>query len=164
MESESKKLTPANQAKRENNTRKRDRNRKKRGSKTKVAVEGPPKPKNTLLPSPEKKVYRSKLPPLPVRKIDEPLATCPICNEVIENIAEALTSPEGGFCHFDCVLAKIASDERISETQKVSYVGRGTFAVVEPTTEGGFSFVKKIVWETPETFDTMKKYVEATKK
>jgi hypothetical protein len=92
------------------------------------------------------------------------MVVCPLCGEVIENIASALTYPEGGFCHFDCVLEKIAKDERLTDKQKVSYIGRGTFAIVEENGEGGFSFAKRIVWETAENLDTMKKYVEATKK
>jgi len=92
------------------------------------------------------------------------MVECPLCGKVIENIASALIYPEGGFCHFDCVLEKIAKDERLTDKQKVSYIGRGTFAVVEENEENGFTFAKKIIWETPENLDTMKKYVEATKK
>ncbi len=164
MESESNKQIPANQPKRDSSNRKRDRKRKKRGSKAKGAPEAGKKPKNTLLPSQTKTPYRSSLPPLPARRVEEPLLECPLCGKVIEVIASALTHPSGGFCHFDCVLAKIAQDERLSENQKVSYIGRGTFAVVESQAENSFTFVKKIVWETPESFDTMKKYVEANKR
>ncbi len=164
MEPESNTPTPANPGKRDTTNRKRERKRKKRAPKAKGASESAKKPKNTLLPSPTKTPYHSTLPPLPVRRVEEPLLDCPLCGKVIENIASALTHPEGGFCHFDCVLEKIAKDERISEGQKVSYIGRGTFAVVETNSENGFSFAKKIVWETPESFDTMKKYVEANKK
>ncbi|HHT80147.1 MAG TPA: hypothetical protein GXZ69_02750 [Spirochaetales bacterium] len=164
MEPESNNKTSANQPKRDSSNRKRDRKRKKRGSKAKGGAEGNKKPKNTLLPSQTKVPYHSSLPPLPVKRVEEPLLECPLCGKVIETIASALTHPSGGFCHFDCVLEKITKDEHLSEQQKVSYVGRGTFAVVEPNQETGFSFVKKIVWETPETFDTMKKYVEANKK
>ena len=165
MEPESKKQTPAaNQAKRESSNRKRDRKRKKRGPKAKIAPETTKKPLNTLLPTQAKAPYHSNLPPLPVKRIEEPMVVCPLCGEVIENIASALTYPEGGFCHFDCVLEKIAKDERLTDKQKVSYIGRGTFAIVEENGEGGFSFAKRIVWETAENLDTMKKYVEATKK
>ncbi len=165
MEPESKKqTTAANQPKRESSNRKRDRKRKKRGSKAKGAPEGTKKPLNTLLPSQTKVPYHSSLPPLPIKRIEEPLLECPLCGKVIENIASALTYPEGGFCHFDCVLEKIAKDERITENQKVSYIGRGTFAVVEENEENGFSFTKKIIWETLESLDIMKKYVETNKK
>ncbi len=164
MEPESNKQNPANQGKRDGSNRKRDRKRKKRGPKAKGTVEAAKKPKNTLLPTQTKVPYHSNLPPLPVRKVEEPLLDCPLCGKVIENIASALTHPQGGYCHFDCVLEKIGQDERLTEAQKVSYIGRGTFAIVEANAENGFSFVKKIIWETPESFDTMKKYVEANKK
>lgn len=164
MEPESNKQTPANQPKRDSSNRKRDRKRKKRGSKAKGASEGSKKPKNTLLPSQTKTPYHSNLPPLPVKRVEEPLLECPLCGKVIELIASALTHPSGGFCHFDCVLEKISKDEHLTDAQKVSYIGRGTFAVVEANAENGFTFVKKIIWETPESFNTMKKYVEANKK
>lgn len=165
MEPESKKpTTAANLPKKDSSNRKRDRKRKKRGSKAKGTPEATKKPKNTLLPSQTKVPFHSSLPPLPVKRIEEPLLECPLCGEVIENIASALTHPEGGFCHFDCVLEKISKDEHLTDKQKVSYIGRGTFAVVEEDEEKGFSFTKKIIWETPESFDIMKKYVEANKK
>lgn len=165
MEPESKKQTAAaSQPKRDTSNRKRDRKRKKRGPKVKSVAEPVKKPKNTLLPSQEKVPYHSSLPPLPVKRVEEPLLDCPLCGKVIENIASALVYPEGGFCHFDCVLEKITKDERLTDKQKVSYIGRGTFAVVEEQEDNGFSFAKKIIWETPESFDTMKKYVEANKK
>jgi len=165
MEPESKKQTTAtSQPKRESSNRKRDRKRKKRGPKVKSTTELTKKPLNTLLPTQTKVPYHSSLPPLPVRRVEEPMVECPLCGKVIENIASALIYPEGGFCHFDCVLEKIAKDERLTDKQKVSYIGRGTFAVVEENEENGFTFAKKIIWETPENLDTMKKYVEATKK
>lgn len=165
MEPESKKQTPsANQPKRDSSNRKRDRKRKKRGVKPKSAPDPIKKPMNTLLPSQTKVPYHSSLPPLPIRRIEEPLLDCPLCGKVIENIASALIHPDGGFCHFDCVLEKLGKDEHITEEQKISYIGKGTFAVVEENAETGFSFTKKIIWETPESFDTMKKYVEANKK
>jgi hypothetical protein len=159
--------------------RKRDRNRRnsKKGSKGKSQGTASPVAqssssassssssfKNSLLPDQTKRVFHSNLPQLPVRKINEPLEVCPICNKVVSNIAEAFTSEAGGHCHFDCVLNQITESETLTENQKVSYIGRGTFAVVEPKEGGGFTFVKRIVWENQETFDAMKKYVEASKK
>ncbi|MDD3902281.1 MAG: hypothetical protein WC136_06660 [Sphaerochaeta sp.] len=169
MESDSKNLEAINQNKNQNANRKRDRYKKsgKKGAKNKATAttkEVVNKPKNTLLPPQAKKPYHSNLPQLPVKKVEEPLETCKLCNQVIENIAQALSHPEGGHCHFDCILSKIAEDEHVNDKQKVSYIGRGTFAVVEPKEEGGFTFVKRIVWENQESFDAMKKYVEANKK
>jgi hypothetical protein len=150
--------------------RKRDRNRRnnKKGAKGKAPGTASPVTssalKSSLLPDQTKRVFHSNLPQLPVRKVKEPLEVCSICNKVVSNIAEAFTSEAGGHCHFDCVLKQIAESETLTENQKVSYIGRGTFAVVEPKEGGGFTFVKRIVWENQETFDAMKKYVEASKK
>ena len=150
--------------------RKRDRGRRngKKGSKAKgpavLATNNANVSKESLLPEQTKRAFHSNLPQLPVKKIDEPLEICPLCNKVIENIAESFTSEGGGHCHFDCVLNKLSKTESLTEKQKVSYIGRGTFAVVEPKDDGGFTFVKRIVWENQEAFDAMKKYVEASKK
>ena len=144
--------------------RKDKRNRSKKQSKGKTAPkEGANKPKNTLLPDTARKAYHSNLPQLPVKRVAEPLETCAYCGQVIETIASALTHPEGGFCHFDCVLAHIAEEEHVTEKQKVSYIGRGTFAVVEQNEDCSFTFVKRIVWENGEALDAMRKYVEGIK-
>ncbi|AEV28349.1 hypothetical protein SpiGrapes_0494 [Sphaerochaeta pleomorpha str. Grapes] len=171
MVSENSKLE-SNPPQKSSGNRKRDRGRRntKKGSRPKGPAQAAPSTvaaspvKNSLLPDQTKRVFHSNLPQLPVKKVQEPLEVCPICNKTIENIAEAFTSESGGHSHFDCVLKKIAESETLAENQKVSYIGRGTFAVVEPKEGGGFTFVKRIVWENQETFDAMKKYVEAAKK
>ena len=86
-----------------------------------------------------------------------------MCGKPIPLIANALTHPEGGYCHFDCVLASLAEREHLKENQKVSYIGRGTFAVAEKNDEGSYTFVKRIEWESSESFAAMKKYVEEIK-
>ncbi len=145
-------------------SRKDKRNRAKKQSKAKQAQkESVNKPKNTLLPEQGRKPFHSNLPQLPVKRVSEPLENCKLCGQVIDVIASALTHPEGGFCHFDCVLQQIGAEQSLAENQKVSYIGRGTFAVVETKEDGTFTFVRRIVWENAETFEQMKKYVEATK-
>ncbi|MGE4583399.1 MAG: hypothetical protein AB7C91_02005 [Sphaerochaeta sp.] len=147
------------------NQRKRDkRNRSKKQAKAKVVQkEGASKPKNTLLPDPARRIYHSNLPQVPVKKVTEPLDTCIICGQVIDVIASAMTHPQGGFCHFDCVLEKLKAEEQLSDSQKISYIGRGTFAVVQQNEDGTFTFVKRIVWENAEALEKMKKYVETVK-
>ena len=72
-------------------------------------------------------------------------------------------SPIGGLAlSFDCVLS-ILQKKKPAENQKVSYIGRGTFAVVETKEDGTFTFIRRVVWENAETFEQMKKFVEATK-
>ena len=151
------------QLKRERN-RKEKRNRSKKQSKAKQAQkESVANPKNTLPPETAKKPYHSTIPQLPVKRVSEPLETCKICGQVIDVIASALTHPEGGFCHFDCVLEQIAAQQPLAANQKVSYIGRGTFAVVETKEDGTFTFIRRVVWENTEAFEQMKKFVEATK-
>lgn len=163
METE-KRIIEQGQLKREK-SRKEKRNRSKKQSKVKQLVqkESVSKPKNTLLPEPEKKPFHSNLPQLPVKRVTEPLEVCKICGEVIDVIASAMTHPQGGFCHFDCVVNQIAAEQPLAENQKVSYIGRGTFAVVEQKEDGTFTFQRRIIWENAETFEQMKKFVEAAK-
>jgi hypothetical protein len=164
MESESKNREPGNSKPKRNRKDKRNRS-KKPAKKNTVAkdAETPKKPKNSLLPQQNKKPYHSNLPQLPVKRVTEPQEICKICDQVIEGIACAITHPEGGFCHFDCVLEQIAESEGLKDNQKVSYIGRGTFAVVQTEEDGSFSFVKRIVYENSEAFTAMKKYVESAK-
>ncbi len=152
-------------------TNSQGRQKRRTRSKKQSKAKGTPKEKvkkgsgkNSLLPEQHHKPYHSNLPQLPVKKVHEPKETCVICGEVIEGIASALTHPDGGFCHFDCVLNKIKEDEKLSLLQKVSYIGKGTFAVVNQEEDGSFSFTKKIVWESSEAFAKMKQYVEEIKK
>jgi hypothetical protein len=97
--------------------------------------------------------------------VTEPLHKCSLCGKTIENIAEAISESEPKtFSHFDCVLQKIAKQENLGENQKISYIGKGIFAVVESDNKGNFQFLKKIVYEEPEKFEAMKLYVEELKK
>jgi hypothetical protein len=165
MVSDKEKLEPTASGKPSGNRRReRARRNGKKGGRKGQGNRGNNSAKDSLLPSRTKRAFHSNLPPLPVRKVKEPLETCPLCDKVIENIAESFSAEDGRHCHFDCVLRKIAQDEQLTGNQKISYIGRGTFAVVEPKEGGGFTFVKRIVWENQETFDAMKKYVEASKK
>jgi len=146
-----------NQGKKPKRDRRRGnrRNRKAKGNQKNVEQE--------LQVQPNKKKFTSSLPPLPVKKVVEPKEVCVMCEKPIPLIANALTHPEGGYCHFDCVLASLNEKEQPKEGQKISYVGRGTFAVVEKDSEGALTFLKKIEWESAESFAAMKKYVEEMK-
>jgi hypothetical protein len=116
---------------------------------------------------PEQKKQRPehKHPQIVVPRVQEPVPVCAICNKPIEAIAQAICGPEpNSFNHFDCVLRKIADDEHLQPHQKVSYIGRGTFAVIETDSEGKFVIIKRIPYESPETFAGMKRYVEEQKR
>jgi len=96
-------------------------------------------------------------------KVVEPKPVCKICGKPIETIADSISEPNGGYSHFSCVITKIEKDEKITDKQKVSYLGRGAFGVIE-TIDGHFSILKTINYETPESFSSMKKFVDAQKK
>ncbi|HLW21871.1 MAG TPA: hypothetical protein VKZ39_01670 [Sphaerochaetaceae bacterium] len=103
--------------------------------------------------------------PIIVPKVQEPVPECAFCEKPIEAIAQAISGAEPGiFYHFDCVLRKIAEDEKLAPTQKVSYIGKGVFAVVDTDTDGKFIIVKRIPFESPENFAAMKQFVEEQKR
>ncbi len=110
-------------------------------------------------------VHRSNMPSVYVPRLQEPLPVCAICGRPIENIASAVSGPlPETYNHFDCVLAKIAEEEHVQPPCKVSYIGRGTFAVIEMQKDGSFVIQKRIVYESAETFSAMKRFVEENKK
>lgn len=98
-----------------------------------------------------------------VPQVVEPRPNCAICGEPIETFAEAISEPDGGYSHFDCVLDKIRQQEKVQEPDKVSYIGHGTFAVVSKDAEGKYIIKTRIPYETADCFNGMKKQVEATK-
>lgn len=110
--------------------------------------------------------FQGSLPSLPVYKVHEPLPVCADCGQTIDSIASAIAGREPGtYRHFDCVLEAIKKEERVTENQSVSYIGRGTFAVIEKSAEKpGFTFVKRISVEEASMFTGMKKTVEENKK
>jgi hypothetical protein len=66
------------------------------------------------------------------RRPDRPSPLCSICGDPIKDITSALARPNDGTpVHFDCAL-KIAGEElKPREDEKVIYLGKGSFAVVE---------------------------------
>lgn len=115
-----------------------------------------------LLPSQNKITPKSSLPPLEIKKVKEPLVECDYCKKTIKNIASAIKGDEV-YYHFDCVLEKIRKEYNVKENQLVSYVGRGSFAIIEKDSEGKIKFTQTIQVENPKQFDSMKKYVEEVK-
>ena len=100
---------------------------------------------------------------LPVPQVVEPRPACVLCGQPIETFAEAISEPNGGYSHFDCVLEKIRQQEQVQEPDSVSYIGHGTFAVVTKDAEGKYSIKTRIPYESADSFNGMKKQVEAAK-
>ncbi len=92
---------------------------------------------------------------------------CSICEKPIESITQAFSSGEPGeIAHFDCVLRKLQEDEKLTERQRISYIGNGTFAVIEyknKNSTGPFSIIKRFQIETKESTDKIKKIVNERK-
>jgi hypothetical protein len=76
---------------------------------------------------------------------------CPMCNEPIADIATCLADRQTNVpVHFDCVLNKLNADEKLLPNQKIVYVGKGCFAVVEfenPRDTRHFKILRQIEWE-----------------
>lgn len=98
-----------------------------------------------------------------VPKVVEPHPVCNICGQEIELISQAISEPNGGYSHFDCVLQKIAQMENVQDPDKVSYVGHGEFAVVSKDEQGHIFIKTRIPYESKENYEAMKKYVEGVK-
>ena len=80
--------------------------------------------------------------------------TCEYCNQPIEDLASSIAAQESGNpAHFDCVLAKINASEKLSENEKITYIGNGKFAVVyfeNPHDLRHFTIRRVIEWENRE--------------
>jgi len=96
-------------------------------------------------------------------KVVEPLPLCVICGKKIDTIADSISEGNGEYSHFSCVISKIGEQEKITDKQKVSYLGKGSFGIIEEK-EGKFTILKKIDYETQESFTAMKHFVEDQKK
>ncbi|MFA7109805.1 MAG: hypothetical protein WC162_11740 [Sphaerochaetaceae bacterium] len=96
-------------------------------------------------------------------KVVEPFPLCVICGKKIDTIADAISEGNGEYSHFACVIDKIGKQENINDKQKVSYLGKGSFGIIEKL-EGKFTILKKIDYETQESFAAMKHFVEEQKK
>lgn len=98
-----------------------------------------------------------------VPKVQEPHVICSICGKGIDAIASAISEPDGSYSHFDCVIQKIKEQYHVEEGQKVSYLGRGVFGIIEMK-DGAFTILDRINYESPESLHQMKNFVESNKK
>jgi len=91
---------------------------------------------------------------------DQPAVTCALCGKQIFDLSSALAGREGGLpVHFDCALAQASQGESLGPSERVSYIGRGCFAVIEYKDKSMTSFVvkRRIQWEKEgEKFDWRK--------
>lgn len=79
---------------------------------------------------------------------------CELCNQPILEIASAMANRGSGKpVHFDCIVRKLSENERLSEKDRMTYIGNGKFAVLHfenPHDMRHFSIAKEIEWERAE--------------
>ena len=100
---------------------------------------------------------------LDIPQVREPNPLCSICGEPITTIADAISESNGSFSHFDCVIARIREQEKVSADETVSYIGHGNFAVFVKDEEGRYSIKTRIPYESKDSYEAMKRFVEGTK-
>ncbi len=110
---------------------------------------------------PKRKEHHSNIPVNEPKIINEPVPSCQICKEPIQNICQSIMTPEGNSVHFDCVLSVLNDQYSPKENQKISYIGSGKFGLCEKNEEGKWSIIETIQYESNETHRKMIEYVES---
>jgi len=91
-------------------------------------------------------------PVLPANPITTP--DCPWCGHQIKDITTAISDKETGLpVHFDCVLDRIGSIEKLESNETVCYIGGGRFGIIHynhPHDTRNFSIKKIYEWEVKE--------------
>lgn len=56
--------------------------------------------------------------------------TCPVCNEGVKEVGNAIDFQGKGPTHFDCVIRALTKQEKLNPGEKIAYVGSGRFGVI----------------------------------
>ena len=91
---------------------------------------------------------------------DRPRLPCAICGEVIQDITTALSRPlDNTPVHFDCALTVVSEELKPGDGEKVIYLGKGSFAVVEQSAyqQRKLIICRRTDWEKPEDFTEWRK-------
>jgi hypothetical protein len=79
---------------------------------------------------------------------------CPICQKAVRDLTSAITHKESGQpAHFDCILRALRSDNAVQQHEKICYLGKGSFGIVQFREHSGrpsFFIRKRIQYEDPE--------------
>ncbi len=60
----------------------------------------------------------------------EALFVCPVCEEGVKELGNAIDFQGQGPTHFDCVLRALNDSERLMPGEKIIYIGSGKFGVI----------------------------------
>ncbi|MBQ6780747.1 MAG: hypothetical protein IJP62_05890 [Treponema sp.] len=90
-----------------------------------------------------------------IREFKSRNPVCELCGQPILEMASAMANKgSGNPVHFDCIVKKLSEHERLSEKDRMTYIGNGKFAVLHfenPHDMRHFSIVKEIEWERAES-------------
>ncbi len=84
-------------------------------------------------------------------KISKAVYKCDICGKDIKEISSAIASPETqNPVHFDCIIQKLKDENTLENTDRIVYLGAGSFGIVrqeknKPAKD--FTIIKKIEFE-----------------
>lgn len=105
------------------------------------------------------KIERPKWVPPKTSTVPLPVLDCSFCGQPIRDLSHAISDKANGSpVHFECIMAKIAGEEKLEQGDTVAYIGGGRFGVgnfssrTSPQQPAGNGFkIKKIIeWEDKE--------------
>jgi hypothetical protein len=68
----------------------------------------------------------------PYPKPTTEFSTCPVCEKAVRELASAISHRDTGEpAHFDCILKLLAEQHTLSENEKICYLGKGSFGIVQ---------------------------------
>ena len=90
-----------------------------------------------------------------IRAFKENVITCELCGQPIADIASAITNKGSSKpAHFDCVMEKLLESEKLSPTERLTYIGQGRFGILHfdnPHDQKHFEIKKIIEWDARES-------------
>ena len=98
-----------------------------------------------------------------IKRICRVECECAICKEKIKFIEESFFNKESDeLLHLECVINEIRKENKITDNQKISYIGSGKFIVFEKH-NNKYNFLRTIEWERIENLHRMQKEIESLK-
>jgi hypothetical protein len=86
------------------------------------------------------------------------LKICAACGKPIFDLAGAIASREDGEpIHFDCALEILSKEEKLTQDEKLMYLGSGFFGVCAQSAGGKLEVRRKIRWEAAGTIQSWRK-------
>jgi hypothetical protein len=79
---------------------------------------------------------------------------CPLCQKAVRDLTSAINHRESDRpAHFDCILKVLRSDNAVAQHEKICYLGKGSFGIVQFRQHSGrssFFIRKRIQYEETE--------------